>query len=107
MKTLFVALIFILITTPAISASKQDIDKMTTYAVMLGRAAGCGFDTTYEFKQVGYWLDRTFPPKSKDQQIYLPIFLSGVEYHAQQQADGKSPDSCSSIKKSLAKTTWN
>lgn len=33
---------------PADAASDTDIDRMTSYAVILGRAAGCGINTDKE-----------------------------------------------------------
>jgi hypothetical protein len=85
----------------AIAASQADIDKLTTYAVVLGRAVACGANLDDASRRVGRWMDRTFPPGSKDQQIYLPIFMEGMRYHAQQQKDGKSPDSCSAVLRSF------
>ncbi len=88
------------------AASNADIDKMTSYATLIGRAIACGVDTTYAMKRVGKWMDRTFPPGSKDQRIYLPIFAGGVKYHAQQQASGNSPDTCSQIKRVFPTVNW-
>jgi hypothetical protein len=51
-------------------------------------------------------MDRTIPPGSNDQQIYLPIFMAGLRYHAQQQKDGKSPDSCSAVLRSFKSFPW-
>lgn len=98
--------IFLSISCDAVAASASDIDKMTSYAVIIGRAAGCGVDTTEGMKQVGKWMDRVFPPGSRDQKTYLPVFMDGVRYHAQQQRDGKSPDSCSVTKSAYSRTMW-
>ncbi len=87
-------------------ASDADVDKLTTYAVILGRAAGCGIDTTVATGRVGRWMDRVFPPGSRDQQTYVPIFLEGMRYHAQQQIEGKSPDSCAAVRRSLDGFPW-
>lgn len=86
--------------------SSRQIDQMTTYAVLLGRAAGCGMKPEYEYRRVGKWLDETFPPGSEDQKTYIPIFLAGLEYHAKQQASGKSPDTCSQVRRALSGTDW-
>ncbi|SPD76373.1 hypothetical protein PITCH_A920001 [uncultured Desulfobacterium sp.] len=51
-------------------------------------------------------MDRKFPPGSSDQKIYLPIFMNGVKYHAEQQANGKSPDTCSQVKSTFNKMQW-
>jgi hypothetical protein len=50
----------------AIAASQADIDKLTTYAVVLGRAVACGANLDDASRRVGRWMDRTFPPGSKD-----------------------------------------
>jgi len=93
--------------SPSVEAATDvDIDKLTTYAVVIGRAMACGVDTEPAMKDVGKWMDRRFPPGSSDQQIYLPIFSQGVQYHAQQQADGKSPDSCSSVRRTFTRMVW-
>jgi hypothetical protein len=88
------------------SSTEQNIEKMTTYAVILGRAVGCGVDVSEESRMVGVWLDRVFPPGSKDQQIYLPIFASGMKHHAEQQSRGNSPDSCSSVRREFNLINW-
>lgn len=86
--------------------SDRDIDKLTTYAVILGRAIGCGISTEYESKRVGQWLDSKLPPGSAKQKTYLPIFVSGVQYHAEQQASGKSPDTCSQVRRTFNNMVW-
>lgn len=78
-------------------ATAQDINKLTTYAVILGRAISCGADVGSASQRVGRWMDRVFPPGSTDQKTYLPIFMEGTRYHAEQQKLGKGPDSCSSV----------
>jgi hypothetical protein len=51
-------------------------------------------------------MDEVFPPGSADQQVYLPIFVQGMAYHAQQQQSGESPDSCASLKQTLDSMPW-
>ena len=89
--------VFIIFVSLANAASSSDIDKLTTYAVILGRATACGINTKEASSKVGAWMDRTFPPGSSDQMTYLPILMSGMQYNAQQQASGNSPDSCSAV----------
>jgi len=88
------------------AATDTDIDKLTTYTVIIGRAVACGVDIKPAMKDVGRWMDRRFPPGSLDQQTYLPIFSLGVQYHAKQQANGNSPDSCSSVRKKFSRMEW-
>lgn len=90
----------------AAAASNADIDRMTSYAVVLGRATGCQLDVTDGYSRVGRWMDRTFPPGTEDQKTFLPIFMNGVKYHAQQQAAGRSPDSCSTVRRTLSGFPW-
>ena len=86
------------------AADAGDVDKLTTYAVILGRGAGCGFSVSKEMRQVGRWIDRTFVGREKN--TYLKIFMAGVEQNAEQQAAGKSPDSCASVRKTIDNTVW-
>lgn len=87
-------------------ATDDDIDQMTTYAVIIGRATGCGINTENESRRVGAWMDRRFPPGSSDQKIYLPIFMAGVQQHAQNQSNGNSPDSCSAVRQVYSTMPW-
>lgn len=84
----------------------SDIDRLTTYATVLGRAIGCGLNVDLEMKRVGRWMDQKFPPGSERQKTYLPIFLDGIKYHAQQQKSGKSPDSCEAIRHEVRTFPW-
>lgn len=88
------------------AATEAEIDHMTTYAVILGRATGCGIDVTSESARVGKWMDRVFPPGSRDQQIYLPIFIQGMSHHAREQAAGRSPDSCAEMRRQVRTFPW-
>jgi hypothetical protein len=88
------------------SATAQDINKLTTYAVILGRAIACGADVGSASGKVGRWMDRVFPPGSADQKTYLPIFMGGTRYHAEQQKLGKSPDNCSSVLRTFSSFPW-
>ena len=85
---------------------KEDIDKLTSYAVILGRACGCGIDVSDASRRVSAWLDRTFPPDSPDRTFYMKLFISGMQYHAKQQSTGNSPDTCEQIKKALNGMQW-
>jgi len=104
-----ICLLFLCVTilpTISFAASKADIDKLTSYAVVLGRAIGCRIDTDYEMERVGAWIDKKFPPGSSDQKTYLPIFIDGVKHHAKQQRNGNSPDSCSQVRRTFNKMQW-
>jgi hypothetical protein len=100
-KSLVLSTVFVVCSSSAMAASSADIDKLTTYAVILGRAVACGANVDDASRRVGQWMDRTFPPGSSDQKTYLPVFMEGMRYHAQQQKEGKSPDSCSAVLRSF------
>ena len=93
-------------TVGASGMTRGRIDQMTTYAVMLGRAVGCGHNTQTEMKRVGMWMDMVAPPGTSDQQIYLPMFMDGVMYHARQQSSGKSPDGCVEVINAYHRFDW-
>lgn len=106
MVMIFIFVSTVFIPTPTLAASQADIDRLTTYAVIIGRAIACGVDTDDAMRRVGAWMDVKFPPRSSDQKIYLPIFMEGVKYHAEQQANGKSPDTCSQVRSTFRKMQW-
>ncbi|MGN5537820.1 hypothetical protein [Alcaligenes sp. Lyrl_28] len=86
------------------AVSDADIDKLTTYATVLGRATACGVDVERESARVGKWMDKRL--SKSDQQTYLPIFLVGARMAAQDQASGESPESCSSVVRTFNSFTW-
>lgn len=90
----------------AYSASATDVDQMTTYATILGRAIGCGVETGEAQRKVGRWMDQQFPPGSDDQKTYLPVFIEGMRKSAEDQSKGRSPDSCSTIRRGFADFPW-
>ncbi len=106
MLFLVIGTAFLVSSHTVIAASSDDIDKLTTYAVILGRAVACGNDIEDPMRRVGRWMDGKFPPGSADQITYLPIFMEGVGYHAQMQKDGSSPDSCSAVQRSFNGFPW-
>ncbi|WP_302356715.1 hypothetical protein [Alcaligenes sp. YSL9] len=86
------------------AVSDADIDRLTTYAIVLGRAAACGVEVEAESKRVGGWMDRRF--SKSDQQVYLPIFFEGARIAALDQSNGTSPESCSDAIKVFNRFTW-
>jgi hypothetical protein len=84
------------------STSDSNIDKLTSYAVILGRASGCGIDVENESRRVGTWIDSNF----SSQPEYLYIFVQGMEYHFKQQQSGGSPDTCNDVKRVLNGFPW-
>lgn len=80
------------------------VDAMTTFAVILGRAIGCGVDVEKPANKVAIWMDNTF--SNKERATYLPVFAFGVEHHMKQQQSGKSPDSCRAVKSTYNSMEW-
>lgn len=88
------------------SADSADVDRLTTYATLLGRAIGCGLEVQQASREIGRWMDEKFPPGSSDQRTYVPVFVKGVKYHAEQQRGGRSPDSCAEVGRVFNSTQW-
>lgn len=86
--------------------NRSAVDRLTTYAVLLGRGVGCGIDTGPQMARVGSWLDRVAPPGSSDQQIFLPMFMAGVEQNARAQSQGRSPDNCNTVARAIRQHPW-
>ena len=84
----------------------DEIDRVSTYAVLIGRGAACGVDTRAAASRVGVWLDRVAPPGSEAQLTLLPMFMRQSHYHAQQQASGRSPDDCASVARAIRSYPW-
>ena len=90
--------------TPATeNMTKQEaVDRMTTYAVVIGRAVACNAPNTQDaLARVGAWMDAQGLKKQ-----YLVIFANGVKYAAEQQRDGNTPDPCSKVKTAFASFAW-
>ena len=86
------------------AVTDANVDRMTSYAVILGRAVGCGLDTGAASRRVGVWMDATF---SADQRkVYLPVFITGMQQQAEGQRAGSSPDSCSQVRQQFWRVAW-
>ncbi|WP_141567904.1 hypothetical protein [Comamonas testosteroni] len=105
-RKLLPGLAFFLAITSGQASANANIDKMTTYAVLLGRAMGCGVEVKKPMERVGAWMDKVFPPGSEDQRVILPIFVQGLVDHSKAQSEGRSPDSCSQVRTAINKTKW-
>lgn len=84
----------------------NDINKLTSYAVIIGRAIGCSINTDVAVNKVTSWLDKRFPPGSVDQKRYLPVFMGGIKYHVENQVNGNSPDNCSTVRREYGLMEW-
>ena len=104
MKFLPLLVLLVLFSGSANAATNQDVNNLTTYAVILGRAVGCGFDADNELKSVGSWIDGTFSGEEK--KAMLGIFVTAMQKEAKSQISGTSPDSCSSVRETMQKINW-
>ena len=88
------------------AASEADLARMSSMALLLGRAAGCGLDTERATGVIGAWFDQTFPPGSIAQKRYLPKFAKEIRRHAAEQQSGNSPDSCADVAEAFRTMRW-
>lgn len=84
----------------AFAYSERDVDRLTTLAAVYGRAVACGADVDASISRTGAWIDSTF---GSDRGTYLQLFMSGMRQNAQNQASGKTGESCDSILRSFRK----
>lgn len=86
------------------AATDKQIDDLTSYAVIIGRGLACGEDIEDPMNRVGAWLLNSFAPKERGP--YLRVLVTGIEYHAGQQRDGLSPDTCAAARRAFQRTHW-
>ena len=79
------------------AASETAIERLSTFAMILGRGIGCNLDTKRAAAMLSKWFDEAFPPESGEQKHYLPRFATEVEQYSMQQRRGDSPDSCADV----------
>jgi hypothetical protein len=111
LKTLPIALasFFVIILLPALpawAASPDAVDKLTTYAVMLGRATVCvdPAESKPVAARVANWIDRNF--HGEDRAAYLLVFMQGMDMNARAQGEGRSPDSCAVVAREFRLFPW-
>jgi len=79
-------------------------DTITTYAVFMGRAVACGERIDKPLEYVGYWIDDCFDQSEIASQ--LAVFSTSVRYHAENQKNGNTPDSCTSVVNTFYSVNW-
>jgi len=79
-------------------------DLITTYSTLIGRSVACGENITAPMESVGGWIDYCFDTTERGNQ--LKLFIIGVEYAANQQKNGQSPDSCYKVRSVFQTITW-
>lgn len=88
------------------STREIDTNKFSTYAVVLGRATGCGENVDGPLRRVGSWLDSIYRPGSPENQMYLMLLAEGMRHNAVEQRAGRSPDSCAQVRRTLNGFPW-
>ena len=88
------------------AASEAELERMSSLALLLGRGIGCNLETRRASAMIGSWFDQTFPPGSREQERYLPVFAEKVEQHAREQRRGDSPDSCADVANAFYTMRW-
>ncbi|MBD9672991.1 DUF1311 domain-containing protein [Pseudomonas sp. PDM21] len=86
------------------SSTSDDIDRLTTYGVALGKGIACkapGVDDAS--RRVGKWMDEHF--KGSDKQAYLPVMIHGIEANVRMQSE-QPVESCDSVRASFASFPW-
>ncbi|MBF0309480.1 MAG: hypothetical protein HQL56_08135 [Magnetococcales bacterium] len=81
----------------SLAPADYDINTMTSYAVILGRASACGVYTDDAKARVLVWMAGRFPKANPASKAHELIFHEGVHMHTRLQASGKSPDSCQNV----------
>lgn len=96
-------------TTTTLANPHVNVDHLTTFATVYGRGMACSVpkeEAEEVARRIARWMDRINRPGSHDHQMFLLIFIQGVQFHAQQQAKGRSPDSCSVVRRNFRNFPW-
>lgn len=102
----FVLCVFLALATltPGAVSAQGDVDRLSTYAVLLGRAVACGVSVDSQSRRVGAWIDRTWFGQERSAMVLA--FAAGMENAAKMQRDGRTPDSCSKVRDVINTTPW-
>jgi len=88
------------------AASEAEIERLSSFAMVLGRGIGCNLDTKRAAVMLENWFDKAFPPGSGEQEQYRPVFAAEVKQYARQQRSGDSPDSCADVAQAFYTLRW-
>lgn len=80
------------------------MDRLTTYASVLGRGMGCRISVAPAAERVTHWMYRSFG--AEDLKVAQVVFLTGTELAARQQMSGQSPDTCASLVSTIETFPW-
>ena len=100
-------LIILLVPVTVLSYTNADSDKVATYGTFIGRATACNVNAQAidsASHKIGKWMDRSF--FGKDKVELMKIFMTSARYHMRRQQQGKSPDSCGTVRKQFKLVNW-
>ena len=108
MKTIIVfaiAVIFTILPVYAYSATEIELVKLHKYAVRIGRAMGCEFNTKEARASVDRWMKRTFKDDAERSQL-LNSYTETIKTEAVAQRDARTSDTCFDIKGAFSVYEW-
>ena len=87
---------------PTLIQSRSAVDRMTTYASVIGRGMACKVPSaSRNAARVGAWMNREGLNKE-----YGMAFLEGIRIAAEQQYRGETPDTCSQVASRFDSFPW-
>lgn len=82
------------------SLTNGQIDRMTTFATIIGRANGCGFTTSTQTRNLVTWLTQNVSDPTA-REAYLETASIAADLAAAQQRSGATGDSCLDVSAGL------
>lgn len=82
------------------------MDRLTTFAILIGRGVGCHIDMSRETIRVEKWISLQSHVGPADLGTLQGVFVSGVQAQAEQQAAGEGPDSCAVVAHAIHHHSW-
>ncbi|MDP3750077.1 MAG: hypothetical protein Q8Q88_23885 [Phenylobacterium sp.] len=93
---------------PALISSDryQNMDRLTTYAVLIGRATGCRFQTGPLDDRVRKWIIGATSNSRADRDVMFAVWQAGIRENAYAQLEGRSPDDCDAVARGIHGHRW-
>ena len=86
--------------------SDAQIDRLTTYAVYLGRGVACDVPTgRARYNQVSAWI-RSTAASDAERDAMGVVLMTGMSENQQRQVAGSSPDSCDTVRRQFERIDW-
>ena len=94
-------------TAPASFAQgAADMERLKGYTTLLGQADACNANVEAGVERVGPWLNRVWPPGSKDQPAAFQLWMKGTQEAARAQRRGTSGKTCEQVAREVAAAKW-